>query len=78
MWVKRSAYKSMGYIQIATVYLKICIKAKTKQHFSCVENKQLSSAFNIIEPPRGKTNNVVSEQVRHRGWLVTGNFGFRK
>ena len=32
------------------------------------------------EPPRGKTNNVVFEQVRHKPtrWLEASNFGFRK
>ena len=32
----------------------------TEQSFS------FFSAFIIFEPPRGKTNNVVSEQVRHK------------
>ena len=40
----------------------------------------------IIEPPRWKTNNVVSEQVRHKlscivtedGYVEAGDFGFRK
>ena len=34
----------------------------------------------VTFPHCGKTNNVVSEQVRHkhRRWIETGNFDFRK
>ena len=36
--------------------------------------QQLSAAmmFIIFEPPRGKTNNVVSEQVRHKPGTEAG------
>ena len=32
----------------------------------CFKSHDKMAALSIYEPPRGKTNNVVSEQVRHK------------
>ena len=50
--------------------------AQNKDHFKLLIRTALNAAINIdcgssmeihqYEPPRGKTNNVVSEQVRHK------------
>ena len=33
---------------------------------NCTSDLMLNVSVNTYEPPRGKTNNVVSEQVRHK------------
>ena len=47
-------------------------------------NLLIQSTLSVIEPPRGKTNNVVSEQVGHKAVckstekkLEASNFGFK-
>ena len=56
------------------IAMLLIIKPKTKDKV-CIQNRlliccipagQLEVLAGIIEPPHGKTNNVVSEQVRHK------------
>ena len=41
-------------------------RTNTKQLQALMIGKGELSTLYIIEPPRGKTNNVVSEQIRHK------------
>ena len=63
-----------SYIVICLMYSSVLISDRPKigQDYllACVKNDQIIIAISAVsvtnEPPRGKTNNVVSEQVRHK------------
>ena len=56
-FLTQGTYKFTGY----NMYGVIFISSGTAIHF-----RLLSLFLEIIEPPRGKTNNLVSDQIRHK------------
>ena len=52
-----------GSLHISHKPIKSCVQMKQK---SKVMRQLMQLSYSQFEPPRGKTNNVVSEQVRHK------------
>ena len=59
------------YLVVICIYIILCFSSENKVYF--IEFLRCNSCLKVInEPPRGKTNNVVSEQVQHKsGCTVT-------